>query len=281
MAGPVCYRHPDRVTYIACSRCDRPICPDCMNPAAVGFQCPDCVAAGRAAVRAPTGPMGGAVALRPRVTVALIGLNVGVFAVGLLLGSSRELIGRFGMWPLAIAGQGEWGRLLTSAFLHGGLLHIGFNMYVLYMVGPVLERILGSGRFLVLYLMSAAGGSVASYVFNTPNTLSVGASGAIFGLLGALLVVGKRLRHDVSQVAVLLGINVLIGFVVPGIDWRAHFGGAIAGAVIAAVLAYAPRSGRTLWQVLGVLGVLLALVLATLWRTAELQRALASLLGLG
>lgn len=252
-----------------------------MAAAAVGFQCPECVAAGRAAVRTPTSLLGGRATDKPRVTMALIGINVVVFAVGLVLGSSGELIRQYGMWPVGIALYGEWWRLLTAAFLHGGLLHIAFNMYVLYAIGPVLERALGSARYLVLYLLAAAGGSVASYAFSAPNTLSVGASGAIFGLMAALLVVGQRFRHDISQVAILLAVNIGIGFIVPGIDWRAHLGGALAGAAVAAVMAYAPKQSRVLWQTFGVLAVALVLILVTTWRTAQLQAAFGSLVGLG
>lgn len=252
-----------------------------MTSASVGFQCPECVSAGRAATRTPTSLVGGRVPARPKVSMALIVINLVIFGAGLLLGSSQELIRQYGMWPAGIALQGEWWRLITSAFLHGGLLHVGFNMYVLYVIGPVLERALGSARFLVLYLVSAAGGSVASYAVSSPNTISVGASGAIFGLMAALLVVGRRFRHDVSQIVMLLAVNIAIGFIVPGIDWRAHLGGALTGAAVAAVLAYAPRQSRLLWQIFGVLGVLMVLVLVTTWRTAQLQAAAGSLLGIG
>jgi len=245
----------------------------------VGFQCPECVAAGRAATRSPTNLVGGAIAQQPRVAMALIGINVAVFAIGMLLGTSSELIGKYGMWPVGIAVYGEWWRLITSAFLHGGLLHIGFNMYVLYLLGPILERALGSARFLLLYLVAAVGGSVASYAISPPNTVSVGASGAIFGLMAALLVIGRRFRHDVSQVAMLLAVNLAIGFIIPSVDWRAHIGGAITGAAIAAVLAYAPKQSRVLWQTLGTLAVLGVLVIITFARTAELQSAFATLVG--
>jgi membrane associated rhomboid family serine protease len=250
-----------------------------MTSAAVGFQCPSCIAEGKAAVRSPQNLLGGRLEARPRVTMVLIGANVAIFLVGLLLGTSQQFIQKYGMQPLAIAADGEWYRLITSAFLHGGLLHIGFNMYVLWILGPVLERAMGSVRFVVLYLVAALGGSVASYATSPPNTLSVGASGAIFGLMAALLVVGHRFRHDVSQVAVLLAVNFAIGFIYPGIDWRAHVGGALTGAAVAAVMAYAPRSSRVLWQTLGVLLVLFVLVMITITRTTQLQQLASALLG--
>lgn len=254
-----------------------------MNSASVGFQCPECVAAGRSAVRSATTALGGQIPDRPRVTTALIGINAAIYIFGLAMGafgSDVNLIREFGMNPVLIAIGGEWWRLLTAAFLHGGLLHIGFNMYVLYVLGPTLERVLGHARFLVLYLGAALGGSAASYAFSAPNTFSVGASGAIFGLMGALLVVGRRFRNDMTQVAILLAVNFAIGFVVPNIDWRAHLGGAVAGAAIAAVLAYAPKQNRNLWQVLGVLAVLGIITIVVIVRTASLQSAFtAALLG--
>ena len=251
-----------------------------MTSAPVGFHCPECVAVARSATRAPRNLVGGRLAERPRVTLALIGINAAVFVLGYLLrASGTDLIREYGMWPLGIAVNGEWWRLLTSAFLHGGLLHIAFNMYVLYLLGPVLERALGSARFLALYLMAALGGSVASYATSAPNTLSVGASGAIFGMMAALLVLGRRFRYDVSQIAVLLAINLVIGFVVPGIDWRAHVGGAVVGAAMAAIFAFAPKQSRVLWQVLGTLAVLAVLVIIVIARTSQLQSAVSTLTG--
>lgn len=219
--------------------------------------------------------VGGRIVDRPRVTYGIIAINLTVYVAGILLASAgaANLLADFGMWPVGIALLGEWWRLLTAAFLHAGLLHIGFNMYVLYVLGPPLERAFGAGRFLTLYLMAALGGSVASYATSAPNTLSVGASGAVFGLMAAHLVVGKRFRRDISQVAILLAINVAIGFVLPNIDWRAHLGGAAVGAAIAFVMAYAPRANRTLIQILGTLAVLAVLVLITMARTAELTSA--------
>ena len=173
------------------------------------------------------------------------------------------------MWPAGIA-QGEWWRLLTSTFLHGGFLHILFNMYILFIVGAPLERLMGHLRYGVLYLVAALGGAVASYAFNSANTLSVGASGAIFGLMGAFAVAGFKMRYDVKQILFLVGFNLVIGFVLAGVDWRAHVGGLITGALVAAVFFYAPRNKRALVQVLGVLGMLVILMGITMWRTSEL-----------
>ena len=169
---------------------------------------------------------------------------VGVFALGYVMGVKSLDIYSLGMIPDAISIDHQWYRLITSAFLHGGFLHIAFNMFALYQLGPALEALLGSKRFLALYLIAALGGGVASYLFSAANTVSVGASGAIFGLMTASIVVGRQIGADISQIALWLGINVLIGFSSPGIDWRAHLGGAITGAVVASIQTN-PSSGRT------------------------------------
>jgi membrane associated rhomboid family serine protease len=250
-----------------------------MRPAPVGFQCPECVGEASRTVRQPVTVVGGALITRPYVTYSLIAINVALFGVSFIIGIN-ELAENFGMWPFGIVLYGEWWRLLTAAFLHGGLLHVAFNMYVLFALGPTLERVLGHARFVVLYLVAALGGSVASYVFSDPRTVSVGASGAIFGLMGALIVAGRRLRWDIRQVLILLAVNVVIGFISPSVDWRAHFGGLVVGALVAGVFVWTPpmfRSSRVLWQVLGVLAICLALVVVTVWRTGQVWDLLAPL----
>ena len=283
-AGPTppgtCYQHPDRQTYIRCTRCDRSICPECMRSAPVGFQCPECVGEAARTTRQAVTVSGGTLVARPTVTYSLIGITAIVFGIQFVVGIG-ELANEFGMWPFGIALFGEWYRLLTAAFLHGSILHIAFNMYVLFALGPTLERALGHARFLILYLVAALGGSVVSYTFSDPRTVSVGASGAIFGLMGALIVAGRRLKWDITQVLVLLGINVVIGFLSPDVDWRAHFGGLVVGALVAGVFVWTPpplKSSRSLWQSLGVLAILGVLVAVTMWRTGALV-ALATALG--
>ncbi len=266
---PVCPAHPDRATYIRCTRCERPICPECMVPAPVGFQCRECVGSAAAQVPQPRTPVGAVIPARPTVTYALIGITVAVFLVQLMVGIDESSV-QWGMWPARVAVNGAWWLLLTSAFLHGSFLHIAFNMYVLFALGPVLERVLGHGRYLVLYLVAALGGGVASFWFSSVNAVSVGASGAIFGLMGALVVAGRRLRYDIRQVLILLAINLVIGFIAPGVDWRAHLGGLVTGAAVAAVFVLAPRAHRVMWQVLGIAAILGTLV-ALFWvRVLEL-----------
>jgi rhomboid protease GluP len=140
-----------------------------------------------------------------------------------------------GLHPPAVA-SGDWWRLITATFLHGSLLHLGFNMLALWILGTQIEIFMGSKKFLLLYVGSALGGSLASFYFSPAATFSIGASGAIFGLMGAFVVIGRKLKTDVSQIIVLLVINLILGFTVSGIDWRAHLGGLLAGIVLTKVL---------------------------------------------
>ena len=236
-----------------------------MISAPVGFQCPECVAG--AQVSLPKTRFGGSFNTVPKVTRAILVTCIIIFVLSLLLGSFALA---FGMIPIAIA-QGEWWRLLTSTLLHGSILHLLFNMYALYWLGPQLERSLGHVRFAALYILSALGGSVASYWFSDLRTVSVGASGAIFGLITATIVIGREMRTDVSQLIVLLGLNVVIGFLQSGIDWRAHFGGAITGAAIAFIYTKGNRLNRDRIHRAGLAGIFVFLVLATLARNAQVS----------
>jgi membrane associated rhomboid family serine protease len=238
-----------------------------MRNASVGFQCPECVAEGNRSVRSARTIFGGRVNQSTgTVTMILIGICVVVFIAQLAVpGFERD----FYNLGIAVA-DGEYYRLLTAAFLHGGTLHLLFNMLALYLLGPTLEAALGRTRFLALYLLSALGGSVTSYVLASPLQPSLGASGAIFGLFGAMLVISRRLRADVAGIAVVLAINLVLSFTIPNIDWRAHLGGLVVGAIIAAGFAYAPRARRDLFAY-GVCGLaLVAEVVAALWRTSDI-----------
>jgi membrane associated rhomboid family serine protease len=217
--------------------------------------------------------LGGRFQREGAVTYTLIGVCVVAFLAVTVLDGLGGLA-RWGMYPAAIALGNQWGRLFTSVFMHGGWLHLGFNMYVLYLLGPPMERLLGHARFLLLFLLSGLGGAVASYAFSPMRTLSVGASGAIFGLMAAMIVVGRRLGYDVGQVIALFAINIALGFMMSGIDWRAHLGGALVGGVMGWVLSrHAPGGDRpsTLNQTLATVGVVLALVALVVWRTNELR----------
>ena len=239
-----------------------------MIEAPVGYRCPDCMK-----VNAPPAPKtvaGGALVSTPRVTYFLIGINVFLFAVQYAQGINKVAVD-YGMFPIEISQGGEWWRVFTSAFLHGDERHIAINMLVLFFLGSTLERILGHTRFTVLYLLSALGGSVASYWFLDLQTVSVGASGAIFGLMGALIVAGRRLRYDVKQVLFLLAVFVAIGFFSPGVDWRAHFGGLVVGAAVAAVMVFPPKRIRMQVQITGVVGLILILVALTMLRTNQIN----------
>lgn len=273
-----CYRHPDREAHIRCTRCDRRICPDCMINAAVGFQCPECVREANKDVRTARTHFGGRVTDDPGyVTKVLIGINVLVFLVQQTSRSFEDHLVLIGqaldpstLQPVGVA-DGEYYRLVTAAFMHANLLHILLNMYALYLFGPPLEVAFGRLRFTVLYLVAAVGGTSLSYAYSAPNQSSLGASGAVFGLLGAFFVVNRRLGRETSGLLVLLAINFAFGFIARGIDWRAHLGGLVAGSLVAGVLVYAPRSVRTLVQVAGTAVVLLAIVALVVWRTAALS----------
>ncbi len=244
-----------------------------MVSADVGFQCIDCVRQSSPPHKAvsPLTVAGGKHVGTAWVTWTIVAVCVVIYLGESIIGIAPSAVA-YGMVPLAIAIDDQWWRLITAAFLHGSLLHIGFNMLVLASVGPTMERILGHGRYLVLYLVAALGGSIASYCFSSPATVSVGASGAIFGLLGALLVAGRRLRFDITQVLILIGINLAIGFIPgTGIDWRAHAGGLVAGAAVTAVMVHPPQRNRMLVQVVGVAVILVVLVGAGLVRTSMLR----------
>lgn len=263
---PTCYRHPDRATYVRCTRCNRYICPECMRDAAVGHQCPECVGEGAKTVRQTRTQFGGVPSNTPLVTYVLIAINVVMFALQTLVpGVERELV----LNSIAVA-DGDWYRLLTSAFLHYGLMHIVFNMWALYVIGPPLEAALGRLRFVALYVMSALGGSVLVYLLSSLGAATAGASGAVFGLFGATFVVGRRLNMDTRWVIGLIVINLVITFVVPNISWQGHLGGLVTGAVVAAAYAYAPRKNRNAVQIGATVALLLLFLLLIWWRTASL-----------
>lgn len=275
-----CYRHPDRETGIRCTRCDRPVCPSCMISASVGYQCPDCVRGSSQETRAtrPRTLAGGTVVSDTRlITKILIAVNAVVFVTVLTVGDSMVrdlgLIG-YAVDPTAYTwigvADGEWYRLLTSAFLHQQIWHIGFNMLGLWFLGPPLEAALGRARFLALYLISALAGSTLTYLLAAQNQLTLGASGAVFGLFGATAVLMRRMRYDMRPIAVLLAINLVFTFTWANIAWQAHIGGLVVGAVIAYAMVHAPREKRLPVQYGVSATVLLLLVVACVVRTLHL-----------
>jgi membrane associated rhomboid family serine protease len=228
-----CTYHTDRETNVCCSRCEKYICTDCMRPASIGYQCPECASDSTSVIRGISKnsyiPNQENNQVTKFLSITLISIYVAQFVLGDIL------ISNFALFAPSIS-TGQWWILITAGFLHGSILHLLFNVYILWVLGSQLESILGKKQFIFIYFISLLGGSIASFLFSPFGTYSIGASGAIFGLMGAMLVVGRKKRLDISQVAVLVILNVVIGFVLSGIDWRAHLGGLAAGSLIAWVL---------------------------------------------
>ena len=297
-ATEYCYRHPNVETGVHCTRCGRPICPDCMIPAPVGHQCPECVAEARREFRQGPGRRIAAANIRRKasVTTVLLGLIGAMFLVelanggagslmtgpandklvdlGASIGLGQRLDGSF----IGIA-TGQYWRLVSSMFLHAGLLHIAFNAYALWIFGTVVEQELGRIRLVLIYFATGIVASAASYAFSpSPVVVSVGASGAIFGIFGAFVaynyrrrqmaIAAARLRSAISIVV----INLVITFAIPEIDWRAHVGGFIAGlfAGFAAEGVGNVALRRTI-LVAGFVGLIAVAVGLVAWRTAELR----------
>ena len=240
-----CYRHPERPTRLACSSCDRPICPSCSHDASVGQKCPGCIGQGQRNIRRVSARTG-----LPPVTTVLLVITSAVYVFAWLFPELEyELVNELAMWNLGVS-IGQWWRMVTAVILHGSVLHILFNMWALYVFGPQIERESGSVPFLAIYLSSAAGGSLFVYWFSHPLTVSIGASGAIFGLFGVWLAGAYRLRHTafgrrlLSQLGVLLAINFALPLLLPNIAWQAHLGGMISGAVIGLLWSAQRRQGH-------------------------------------
>ena len=285
---PTCFRHPDRETWIRCQRCDKSICPDCMRDAAVGFQCPDCVKQANKGSRQNRAMYGGERSADPRLTsYVLIGINAVVWLAIAATGGNRSRLVEFlalrpkgfcapgdgyvydFTHPLCTApgvrdytgfADGAWWQLLTSEFTHVEIWHVALNMFALFLFGPALEGIIGRARFLAVYLVSGLASSVLVLFLSYEYSSTVGASGALFGLLGALLVLARKARLN-SQWLVQ---NLVIGVVITVVGWRmiswqGHLGGFLGGVVAAAIIAYAPKANRSAvqWAGLGLLTVVL------------------------
>ncbi|MEU6461900.1 rhomboid family intramembrane serine protease [Streptomyces sp. NPDC046976] len=274
-----CFRHPQVESYVRCTRCDRFICPSCMRAASVGHQCVDCVKEGARSIRGARTVFGGRIAAVPLVTYVLVGLNVVAYLVELARPSFEYRFAMLGTTPAGYVPQGvahgDWYRLLTGAFLHltpgegtFGITHILFNMVALWNIGRVVETQLGRVRYLALYLLSALGGSVLELLL-IPESYTVGASGAIFGLGAAYWVMGRRLGHDMREVnrymaGLLLWLVISAGLT----SWQGHLGGLLAGAVVTLAYAYAPRDRRRALVQAGVCVALFALLVALAWLKA-------------
>lgn len=265
-AAEVCAFHPDRPTGLRCTRCGRPACPDCLTPASVGFQCKACIAEARGTARTASTIAGSRLNQQPLVTGVLIAVNLVVFVITSVqarsvTSPSGSAVFEQGAEAPDLVAAGQFWRLFSSGFLHLSLIHIALNMISLYVLGNPLERILGRGRFLVAYLLAMLGGSVAVLLFAQPQSLSAGASGAIFGLMGALVVTFRRLRLDPRQLVSIVVLNLIISFTIPGISWQDHIGGLVVGAVAGAIMVYPPMKVRRSWQIGGSLGLLGLLIM--------------------
>ncbi|KUN86718.1 rhomboid family intramembrane serine protease [Streptomyces bungoensis] len=296
-AVTTCFRHPKVESHVRCTRCDRYICPDCMREAAVGHQCVECVKEGARTVRQARTAFGGRISAVPVVTYVLVALNALAYLAEL---ARPSIVDRFGMLGAGLRDAdgvhylwqypygpgvhaegvvgGQWERLLTGAFLHMppaegiGVMHIVMNMASLWSIGRVVEAQLGRARYLALYLLSALGGSVLVLLI-APGTLTVGASGAIFGLGAAYWVMGRRLGYDMRAVNQYMA-GLLLWLVISAwmTSWQGHLGGLLAGGTVTLAYAYAPRGGRrTLLQAGACVALLALLVVLAVVKVSSLE----------
>jgi membrane associated rhomboid family serine protease len=271
-----CYRHPDRETMVTCSECGRPICTECMYFAPVGIRCPDHSGQPQGAQRVSQGirrvGLEGTGAI---VTKVLVAINVGVYLIELGLGGevngTNNRIFNEGFLAGPPVADGEWWRLFTAMFLHYGPFHLGMNMLALWWFGAAVEQVLGRGRYLLLYLVSGLAGSAGALIF-TPDSATVGASGAIFGILGAALVLERQRTYVLGGGAFgIIALNLIITFALPGISIGGHLGGLAGGALGTLALSRFGRGhavyGRSgLVGIVGLVAIGLASILVAYWR---------------
>jgi len=270
-----CYRHPGRQSFVLCQRCMRTICPECQTQAPVGVICPECMQeqrrnqtpAQRRANRRWGARSMTAVGGRPIVTYWILAITSAVSLLQFVPGIGGVITSSLQFWagylyPSLSGAPFEPWRLLTALLVHGGFIHLGLNMLALWMIGQSLEPLIGRAKFLTLYLVSGLAGSIGVALIS-PGTSTVGASGAIFGLMAALLVIGRHLGANVVGILVVLGINLVIGFV-PGFNvaWQAHVGGAVVGALVALIYVRTSGRGTTKFWWIGLVSALVLVLLA-------------------
>ncbi|MFF1607796.1 rhomboid family intramembrane serine protease [Amycolatopsis sp. NPDC058278] len=287
-ALPGCWWHPNRPTGLSCSRCGRPACPDCLREAPVGFQCTDCVHSGgqeqrrqhRGYQEAGFGQrtvFGARLSQSVLVTQVILAVNVLVFLLTVVQAGSlndNDLSSAFqhgALYGDATLGHGEWWRILTNGFLHYGPIHIAVNMFSLWMMGRSLEQVCGRGRYLALYFVSMLGASAAVLLFGNPGGYpgTAGASGALFGLMGAYAVTVLKLRLNPTGLIITLALNAFITFGIPGISIWAHAGGLVTGALVTVALLYAPEIGQVRWQAIGIAIVTVAIIGLIVYRGSQ------------
>ncbi|WIX86855.1 rhomboid family intramembrane serine protease [Amycolatopsis sp. DG1A-15b] len=287
-ALPGCWWHPNRPTGLSCSRCGRPACPDCLREAPVGFQCTDCVHSGgqeqrrqhRGYQEAGFGQrtvFGARLSQSVLVTQVILAVNVLVFLLTVVQAGSlndNDLSSAFqhgALYGDATLGHGEWWRILTNGFLHYGPIHIAVNMFSLWMMGRSLEQVCGRGRYLALYFVSMLGASAAVLLFGNPSGYpgTAGASGALFGLMGAYAVTVLKLRLNPTGLIITLALNAFITFGIPGISIWAHAGGLVTGALVTVALLYAPEIGQVRWQAIGIAIVTVAIIGLIVYRGSQ------------
>lgn len=267
---------------MACQRCDRPLCSACMVEAPVGFQCPVCIDEARRRLPTQRTAFGArAGSGRPTVTYSVIAICVVVYIIQILPVSAGQLLSPLPdlteLWAYAPAYTSAWypvfepWRMLTSAVLHhpGNAMHIAFNMLALWFVGRAMEPEIGRSRFIALLVLSAWGGSLAILLssvvgLSSPFGPTVGASGAVFGLFGALFILMRSSGSETGGIVALVVINMAVSFLVPNISWQGHLGGLITGVLVALIIAKSPRRNRALWTSVGFSGLILGLLGLTL-----------------
>jgi len=292
-----CYRHPDVETGVHCTRCGRPICPECMIAAPVGHQCPECVEEARREFRKGPGKQIAVARVRTGLSVTLILLAAmgAMFVVEVIAGGAGSLMdGPSGLKLIDLGASigvtqtpggdlvgiatGQYWRLFSAMFLHAGLIHIAFNAYALWIFGSMVEQELGHLRLALIFFTTGIFASAASYAFGPYYAVGVGASGAIFGVFGAFVAYNYRRRHLAIAAArlrsalVLVLVNMVIAFSIPAIDWRAHVGGFVAGLVAGFVAeGVGTPTQRRVILILGSAGILVAAWALVVWRTAQLH----------